>query len=35
MAELPLEIKNQVSHRGQAARKVPQVLKRVSLSNSL
>jgi len=28
MAELPLEIKNQVSHRGQAARKVPQVLER-------
>ncbi len=27
MAELPLEIKNQVSHRGQAARKVPQALK--------
>jgi len=26
MAELPLEIKNQVSHRGQAARKVFQVL---------
>ena len=29
MAELTLEIKNQVSHRGQAARKVPQVLKRL------
>ncbi|MFC1950772.1 XTP/dITP diphosphatase [Chloroflexota bacterium] len=29
MAELPLEIKNQVSHRGQAARKVYQVLKRL------
>ena len=28
MAELPLEIKNQVSHRGQAARKVYQVLRR-------
>ncbi len=28
MAELPLEIKNQVSHRGQAARKVYQVLER-------
>ncbi len=28
MAELPLEIKNQVSHRGQAARKVPQLLER-------
>ncbi len=27
LAELPLEIKNQVSHRGQAARKVYQVLK--------
>ena len=26
MAELPLEVKNQVSHRGQAARKVHQVL---------
>ena len=31
MAELPLEIKNQVSHRGQAARKVPQVLERLSV----
>ena len=30
MAELPLEIKNQVSHRGQAARKVPQVLERLT-----
>jgi len=29
MAELTPEIKNQVSHRGQAARKVPQVLKRL------
>ncbi|TET17354.1 MAG: XTP/dITP diphosphatase [Dehalococcoidia bacterium] len=29
MAELPLEIKNQVSHRGQAAGKVRQVLKRL------
>ena len=29
MAELPLEIKNQVSHRGQAARKVYQVLERL------
>ncbi|MDI6814548.1 MAG: XTP/dITP diphosphatase [Dehalococcoidales bacterium] len=29
MAELPLEIKNQVSHRGQAARKVAQVLERL------
>jgi len=28
MAELPLEIKNQVSHRGQAARKVYQVLRK-------
>ena len=28
MAELPLEIKNQVSHRGQASRKVHQVLER-------
>jgi len=31
MAELPLEIKNQVSHRGQAARKVNQVLERLGL----
>ncbi len=31
MAELPLEIKNQVSHRGQAARKVPQMLKRLGV----
>jgi len=30
MAELPLEIKNQISHRGQAARKVPQVLERLT-----
>ncbi len=29
MAELPLEIKNQVSHRGQAAREVAQVLDRL------
>ncbi len=29
MAELPLEIKNQISHRGQAARKIYQVLKRL------
>ena len=29
MAELPLEIKNQVSHRGQAARKVYQLLERL------
>jgi len=29
MAELPLEMKNQVSHRGQAARKVYQVLERL------
>ena len=32
MAELPLEIKNQVSHRGQAARKVYQVLERQPFS---
>ncbi|MBA7620393.1 dITP/XTP pyrophosphatase [subsurface metagenome] len=32
MAELPLEMKNQVSHRGQAARKVSQVLERLSCS---
>jgi XTP/dITP diphosphohydrolase len=30
MAELPLDIKNQLSHRGQAARKVPQVLERLA-----
>ncbi len=30
MAELPMEIKNQVSHRGQAARKVYQVLERLT-----
>jgi len=29
MAELPLEVKNEVSHRGQAVRKVPQALKRL------
>ncbi|MCL0046493.1 XTP/dITP diphosphatase [Dehalococcoidales bacterium] len=29
MAELPLEVKNQVSHRGQAARKIAQVLERL------
>jgi len=32
MAELPLEIKNQVSHRGKAARKVYQVLKKQPFS---
>jgi XTP/dITP diphosphohydrolase len=32
MAELPLEIKNQVSHRGQAARKVYQLLKKQPFS---
>ena len=32
MAELPLEMKNQVSHRGQAARKVSQVLERLICS---
>ncbi len=31
MAELPLELKNQVSHRGQAARKVYQVLERLGV----
>ena len=31
MAELPLEIKNQVSHRGQAARKVYRALKRLGV----
>jgi len=29
MAELPLETKNQISHRGQAARKVYQVLEKL------
>ena len=29
MAELPMEIKNQISHRGQAARKARQVLQRL------
>lgn len=29
MAELPLEVKNEVSHRGKAARKVSQALKRL------
>ncbi len=32
MAELPLEIKNQISHRGQAARKVSRVLERLIAS---
>ena len=32
MAELPLEIKNKLSHRGQAARKVYQVLRKSSFS---
>ena len=31
MAELPLEVKNQVSHRGQAARKVHQLLARLKV----
>jgi XTP/dITP diphosphohydrolase len=31
MAELPLEVKNTVSHRGEAARKVPSVLARLGL----
>lgn len=35
MAELPLEIKNQFSHRGQAARKVPQVVKRLDYDRTL
>jgi XTP/dITP diphosphohydrolase len=29
MAELPMEIKNQISHRGQAAQKARQVLQRL------
>ncbi len=32
MAELPLEIKNQISHRGQAAQRARQVLQRLYLS---
>jgi XTP/dITP diphosphohydrolase len=35
MAELTLEVKNQFSHRGQAARKVPQVLKRLGYDRTL
>jgi len=35
MAELPLEIKNQVSHRGQAARQVCQKLERLTNSKNL
>jgi inosine/xanthosine triphosphate pyrophosphatase family protein len=31
MAELSLEVKNSVSHRGKAARKVPSVLARLGL----
>jgi XTP/dITP diphosphohydrolase len=30
MAELPLAIKNQIGHRGQAARKVPQMLEKLT-----
>lgn len=33
MAELPLEIKSQVSHRGQAARKIYPALKRLGAAN--
>jgi len=29
MAELPLEVKNEISHRGQAAKKLPQALERL------
>jgi len=35
MAELPPEIKNEVSHRGQAARKVQRVLERPPFSDIL
>jgi len=35
MAELTPEIKNQVSHRGRAARKVPQLLKRLGYDRTL
>ena len=31
MAELPLEIKNQISHRGRAARKARELLKKLSI----
>ncbi|MFC1903517.1 RdgB/HAM1 family non-canonical purine NTP pyrophosphatase [Chloroflexota bacterium] len=34
MAELPLELKNQVSHRGQAARQAHQVLERLKSNRS-
>ena len=34
MAELPLELKNQVSHRGQAARQVHEVLERLKSNKS-
>jgi len=34
MAELPLEVKNQVSHRGKAARQVPAALKKLSSTKS-
>lgn len=33
MAELPLETKNQISHRGRAARQVPEILKNPSFSD--
>jgi len=35
MAELPVEVKNQVSHRGQAARKAVRVLKRLKESKNV
>ena len=34
MAELPLELKNQLSHRGQAARKARELLNKLSVKNS-
>jgi inosine/xanthosine triphosphate pyrophosphatase family protein len=34
MAELPLATKNQISHRGQAARKVYQVLEKLRVAKN-
>ncbi len=35
MAELPLEVKNDISHRGQAAQKVPQALERLGYDRTV
>jgi len=35
MAELPLEAKNEISHRGQAAKKVPQALERLGYDRTV